>query len=260
MRLFIAKLFQLITAVHRLALDMTTEDFELVFAYVAEFDRFLRVMLEAEEKILYPECEKDLKKRPGYETSKLHPDNRREIKEMVYRFLSNMTDDNLKEVPAMNVAQILQQSADELCRELLEYFATKERDIPRIFQKSTRGAKEKTRMEGRLIRFFDDLGKEMYYCAMLIMPLGAQDVRDEFAERHFAKSKREMLRSEAKFLKETLFSIPKSFDDAAHKYVSRFSVHKFMKHYRSDKDSDVLTELTEWNAWGLWFKKTYRYR
>lgn len=244
-RLFISRLFEVITAVHRLVLDMTEDDFDLLFSFIAEFDRFVRVLLEAEDKILYPECDKELKKAADYQNHKLNPEVRGNTKVVIYQLLSNITNEDLRLVPAMTVAATLQENVDKLSSRLMEYFVVKEHELPRILCKSMRGHKEKNRLEGRLLKFFDDLDKQFYYTTLLITPLQSEDVRTDFEERHFAKTKREAFREEVQRVNDTLLSIPKAFDQAAAKYESRFSMQTFLQHYGQNRDPDIATEIIE---------------
>lgn len=242
-RLFISKLFEILSATHRLALDMTADDFRKLFAFIAEFDRYLRVLLDAEDKILYPEVESALKKRSDFHSHRLNPSLRLATKKKLYSLLDAFTDPTLKTTPSVTVATRLQETLDLLWTELLDYFTCKEAELPRILAKSTRAPKEKNRLESRLIKYFEDINHEFHYTAILTAPLRNDDVRIDFEERHFSKSKREQYRDAAKHLDDTLFSIPNSFTAAASKYEARFSMKLFLENYGTDRDTEATTEL-----------------
>ena len=244
-RTLISKLFEILVGTHIMCLDMTENDFEKLFAFISEFDCYLRVLLDAEEKILYQEVEGWLKKMADYQSHPLHPKNRALTKEKMYCLLDELTDEKLRTTPSVIAADKLQQAADLLSTQLLEYFSLKEKMLPKFLAKSIRGIKEKTRLEGRLIKYFEELSQEFRYTAILMCCLGNDDVRNEFKERHFSKAKRDVLTQAADYLEVTLLEVPRAFNRAAKMYEERFSMKTFVENYGTDRDVEAVTEIFE---------------
>lgn len=242
-RMFISLLFESLTATHIMALDMTKSDFSQLFSLISHFRLYLSVLLDAEDKILYAELDPILKKRQDYSAYPLNPSIRNRTRANISSLLCDITHQTLQTTPSIIVAQTLQTKLDALSTELQAYFKPKENDLPRILVKSIRGAKEKTRMEKRLIKYFDGLHQEMFFTALLITPLQNEQVRIDFEQRHFSKHKIQQLRAEVSRLENTLFSIPKQFDKAARKYESRFSMNAFLENYGTDRDLKASTEI-----------------
>lgn len=242
-RTFISEVFGILTAIHRLALDMTAADFQKLFFFIGEFEKYTRAILAAEEKILYPEVDGSLKKRKAYTSHILHPTNRAERKLRIGDLLSSLSDPIVMQQPSVAVASKFQVTVDELSRQLLDYFSAKESELPRILARSIRGSKEKNRIEGRLIKYFHELKQEYYYTALLTLPLHSEDVRADFEERHFSKSARPQFRSAVKNVQDSLIAIPRAFDKAAQTYEARFSMAAFLEHYGKDRDADATTNL-----------------
>lgn len=244
-RTLISKLFDILAGTHVMCLDMTENDFEKLFAFVSEFDCYLRVLFDAEEKILYQEVDGWLKKLADYQSHPLHPKNRALVKEKIYCLLDELTDEKLRMTPSVIVAEKMLQAADLLSTQLLEHFSLKEKVIPKLLVKSIRGIKEKTRLEGRLIKYFEELNQEFHYTAILMCCLVNEDVRKEFIERHFSKAKRDDLIQAADDLEITLMEVPKAFDRAAKMYEDKFSMKAFVENYGKDRDGEAVTELRE---------------
>lgn len=244
-RLFLSHAFELISAVHRLALDMTQPDFDNVFGFLTQFGAFTIALFDAEDKILYPEVDSALKKIDGYDSHPLHPTIRQKSKKTICACFRSFEDTTLHTAPSMQICQAIQSTMDTLSGLLLEYFASKESELPRIIKKSIRGPKEKNRHEARLIKYFAELGMEMHYSALLISPLNLPAVREDFEERHFSKDKREEFRKATFTLENTLFSVPTVFAQAATKYESRFGMESFLKNYGKDRDLDTTTTIMD---------------
>lgn len=245
-RCLVSKIFELISSAHRLALDMTIEDFDNLFAFLKQFHQFVTLILQAEDKILYPDMEAALKKRPDYHSHALHPSARNTTKSKMYSLLRNITDQKLKYTPSVTVIHILQHTIDKLSSQLLEYFSIKESILPRIIFNSIRGSKEKTRMEARLIKYFEERTKQEYfYTALLTIPLNNEQVRAEFEERHFYKSKRQFYRQAVQQVQNSLLAIPTIFENAAKKYEHTFSMKTFVETYGTDRNLYETTQLVE---------------
>ncbi|PXF45903.1 hypothetical protein BWQ96_04338 [Gracilariopsis chorda] len=245
-RCLVSAAFELIGAAHRLALDMTVPDFDQLFAFLSEFDHFIRVIFDSEEKVLYPEMEHALKKRADYSTFALHPSSRAATRAHVHALLNQLTDEELRHTPSVTAIRLLQQTMDSLSTQLLDYFNVKECTLPRVFFRSFRGCKEKNRMETRLIRYFEDANNEYYYSALLTLPLNNEQVRLDFEERHFARqNKRESYRHAVNAVQGTLLAIPRRFEQAARSYEQRFSVKTFVEKYGTDRDQHATTQLVD---------------
>lgn len=242
-RTFISEVFGVLTAIHRLALDMTEADFQKLFFFLGEFQKYTRAVLEAEEKILYPEVDGSLKKRKDYASHILHPKNRAERKLRISNLLVTLTDAVVTEQCSVSIASTLQVTVDELARQLLDYFSAKESELPRLFARAIRGSKEKNRMEGRLIKHFEELKQEYYYTALLALPLHSADVRADFEDRHFTKTARAQFQKAVRHVQESLIAIPRAFDIAAREYEARFSMAAFLEHYGKDRDADATTRM-----------------
>ncbi|KAI0567332.1 hypothetical protein FGB62_3g243 [Gracilaria domingensis] len=246
LRCLVSNVFELLAAAHRLALDMTESDFQQLFTFLAEFDHFARVVFDAEQKILFPEVEPALKKRTDYNTHALHPNLRATTISVIHALLDKLTDKSLNETPSLTVIHILQTTMDKLSTTLLDYFAVKETVLPRILFRSYRGAKEKNRMEARLIKFFEEANHQYYYTALLTLPLNNEQVRLDFEERHFAKpNHRQQYRDAVSIVQTTLTAIPTQFQHAARQYEQRFSMKTFVEKYGTDRDHHVTTHLVE---------------
>lgn len=246
LRCLVSAAFELIGAAHRLALDMTVSDFDQLFAFLTEFAHFVRVILEAEEKVLYPEVDHALKKRADFSTFALHPSSRAAKRAHVEALLKQLTDEQLEHMASVSVIRLLQQTMDSLSTQLLDYFNIKESTLPRLVFRSFRGAKEKNRMEARLIRFFEEANNEYYYSALLTIPLNNEQVRADFEDRHFGKqSRREAYRHAVKAVDGTLLAVPRRFEQAARLYEQRFSVKTFVEKYGTDRDEHATTQLVD---------------
>ncbi|CDF38589.1 unnamed protein product [Chondrus crispus] len=243
-RTLISEVFGLLTSVHRLALDMTRADFDNLFLFLAEFQAYTAALLAAEDRLVYPEVEAALRKRPDYAAHVLHPTHRAERKNDIARLLAALTDPTLHYLQAVAVANTLQATVDELSRQLLDYFSAQEAVLPRIFAHSMRGSREKNKMEAKLIKYFADAGHEFYYTALLALPLHSQEVRADFEERHFAKPARaHQFRTAVKRVQDSLIAIPRAFDAAASDYETKFSMAAFLENYGKDRDVDATTTM-----------------
>lgn len=243
-RTFISEVFSTLTSVHRLALDMTDADFQKLFYFLEEFQKYTQTVLEAEEKILYPEVDGALKKRLEDPNHALHPKTRAERKRQISELLLSLTDNELRAKRSVTIASTLQRNMDELSRKLLDYFSAKEAELPKVlFGRAVRGSKEKNRMEKRLIKLFAEHKVEFHYTALLALPLHSEDVRADFEDRHFTKSERTQFRDAVKQVQQSLFAIPRAFEDAARGYEARFSMAAFLEHYGKDRDADATTQI-----------------
>lgn len=257
MRMLLSKLFAMVTTVNRLALDMSTEDFTKLFAFISQLYRYIRTLLEAEEKILYPVVESGLRRIDGFSiTHPLHPLTRAANKERMVSLLvalmdegkSNNNDTNKSgddKVNNIQKAAAIQKKLDKFTSELLDYFATKEKLLPPIVAKSMRGMRERNRMERLLIKFFAELGEEYYYSAMLAIPLQMKEVRDDFISRHFKNTKKkELFHVAVRTIEESLFGVANAFERASKKYESRFSMQEFLSHYGHVEIEDSEENIT----------------
>lgn len=242
-RTFISEVFGLLTSVCRLSLDMTEKDFEKVVFFLGEFARYTRVILESEEKILYPEVDSALKKRANYAESILNPNNRAERRQNIIKLLTSLTNREVMEMPSVAIARSLQDMVDEISSQMFDYFSTKESELPRLVAKAFRGPKEKNKMESKMIKYFGDLKKLYYFTAFLALPLHTEEVRADFEERHFSKNERTQFARAVKNMKESVMAIPKAFDNAARNYESRFSMAAFLENYDMDSDAEMTTQV-----------------
>lgn len=234
-RTLITSGFDLLISVYRLSLDMTDKDFKLLFKYLLEFVDFTKVILESEEKVLYPEIEKELKKRKDYEDLLVNMNNRKQRKQEIIRLLCSLIDDRMMNQASVIIAITLQEKLDEISLQMFDYFKNKENILPKLFIKSTRGMKEKTRMENKLIRYLSQitssLDRQYDYMAYLVLPLHTDQVRIDFEERHFNKNQRNHFANSVQRVRYEIMNIPKAFQDAASNYESRFSMAAFLQHY-----------------------------
>lgn len=230
-RTLLQHMFSIATAVQRLVLDMTAEDFDKAFAFAGELDRYMQVVLEAEEKILYPMVDGALKKVDGYLEHALHPGRRAATKERVRVLLGKMVGRDIRADASVAIATEWRRSLDGLSRELLEYFAVKEEILPAFVQMSIRGSREKKRLERHLLRFFSECGAEFHYAALLTCPFHLEGVRADFEERHFPREKRAQYRAAVAHVNDVLFEVARSFDRASEKYEAKFSMQTFLTHY-----------------------------
>lgn len=244
-RTLISEVFAMLGAIHVLALDMTKEDFKKAFFFLGEFVDYTKAILDAEEKIIFPEVESSLKKQvENYANHALHPSNRAEKKKNIARQLSAVTAQELGSQPSVTISRNLQKTLDEVSRQLLDYFSIKERELPRCFARSIRGSRDKNRLEGCLIDYFGSMKREHYYTALLTMHLQNADVILDFEHRHFPKERGcAKYRKAARNVKECLTGIPRAFEQAASKYEGRFSVGQFLEHYGKDRDVEVKTQV-----------------
>eukprot|EP00177_Eucheuma_denticulatum_P006405 GFKZ01011689.1.p2 GENE.GFKZ01011689.1~~GFKZ01011689.1.p2 ORF type:complete len:333 (+),score=54.05 GFKZ01011689.1:339-1337(+) len=240
-RTFISDVFGLLTSVYRLSLDMTERDFQYVLAFLGEFAAYSNAILLSEEKILYPEVDAALRKRVDFKKHVLHPKNRAERRRTILAMLRSLTSEETIGNPSVTVATLLQNKLDEICFQMFDYFSTKERELPKILARTFRGPKEKNRMEGKLIKHFDDLNMKYQYTAFLALPLHTDEVRADFEDRHFTKNERVLFGNAVQHMKEVVMSTPKAFDVAAQTYENRFSMAAFLEHYGKDKDVNVTT-------------------
>lgn len=244
-RTLISELFALLAAVHRLSLDMTAGDFETLFRFLREFAGYTRAVLGAEERVVWAEVDGALRRRADdYAGHALHPARRAERVRRVGALLDGLMPEALSGVGAVAAAAGLQRTADELARQLLEYFAVEEREVPRYFARSIRGPKDKTRLEGRVIEYFGSLKQEYHYAALLTMHLQNEQVRLDFEQRHFGKAgARGRFRAAARRVRDEIQGIPRAFEAAARRYEARFSVGEFLQHYGKDRDVEARTQI-----------------
>lgn len=242
-RTFISEVFGLLTAVSRLSLDMTDKDFEKVFFFLREFTLYARVILESEEKVLYPEVDGALKKKANYSDSILHPKNRAERRQCIIQLLTVLTNREVMEMPSVTIAKSLQETVDEISLQMFDYFSTKESELPKLLAKAFRGPKEKNKMESKLIKYFADSKKQYQYTAFLALPLHTEEVRADFEDRHFSKNERAHFARAVRNMRETVMAIPKAFDDAARNYESRFSMAAFLENYDVGSDAEMAMQV-----------------
>lgn len=248
-RVLLTELFSATTAAHRLALDMTARDFETYyFEYFAVFAKFAMAVLAAEESVLYTEVDSGLKKLPDYSTHALNPSHRLKTKTQITDALMavlalRQTHHDYSSVTIVNKCQL---HLGSFARLALEYFGVKESVLPRILVKGIRGAKEKTKMESKLMDILEVEGgtPQFLHSALLAVPLNSEAVRNEFEERHFSRApQRAAFRGSVEFVETAVLAIPIAFVSAAETYRQRFSVNTFLDHYGKDRDADETTEL-----------------
>lgn len=239
-RILLSRLFSIITIVQRLALDMTRDDFAKVFAYIHQFDHYIRVLFEAEEKILYPSVASGLRRVEKYASNHpLHPAARAVMKQGLGTRLIKLHEIQPMDISNIEKASLLQKAVDEFASTLLDYYSAKEKLLPRIVETSVRGSRERTRMERHLIKFFANLDLEFRFSVLLTVPLKTEEVRKEFINRHFSTAKRKLFNEAEAEVEKSFFSVPKEFEKAAAKYESKFSMDEFLSHYGQVDEAEI---------------------
>lgn len=232
LRLLMLHLFTILSAMQRLAIDMTHDDFKKAFGFISEFNCYLRVLFEAEEKILYKLVENKLKRMKNYETNPLHPIKRAVTKSRIIDLFDNVMADDVRRNPSADTATEIHARVDKFASQLLQYFYDKECTLPGFVSKSLRGSRERTRLEGQLIDFFRQLGLEAHYSAILAFPLRLQKVRNDFSRRHFpSQSKKQDFENAVQHVNQNIFGVAKSFEAASRQYESVFSLNEFLTSY-----------------------------
>lgn len=231
-RTLLSKLFAIVTTVKRLALDMTESDFQKLFAFSKQFQHYVTVLLEADEKILYPTVEGSLRRLPDYNPAyALHPTNRAAtVRELKLQMANIQSIEHKRESNVEKVA-CLQTCVDAFASQLMEYYNKKERAIPGIVETSVRGSRERTRLERHLLKFFATLGLEFRFAVLLAAPLQTEEVRVQFLNRHFSTAKKKLFKEAEEHVDESFFEVAKAFERAADKYEARFSMNEFLTRY-----------------------------
>lgn len=253
-RQLLSHLFTMTSAVQRLALDMTLDDFTKLFSFVSQTQRYVRVLFEAEEKILYPLVEQKLRKVQDFGPEHpLHPDKRRLTKRRVVDLMCNINISN-NATPTTETAIAIQSKVDKFASSILVYYVQKERLLPKLISTSLIGSRLRTKMEQRLIRFFAQLDDEFYYTALLIAPLRSEEVRQEFVRTHFpGKKKKKLFESSVRDVEDVLFGVTAAFERASRKYELRFSMDEFLSMYGTEADHGdesalITVELDEYDT------------
>lgn len=270
-RMLLSKLYSVVNAARQLSIDMTRADYEKFYAFASQVRRYIQVLLEAEEKILYPCVEKKfptqierfsdthMLSRVARQAKKSHIlatltrcieyiHDRSSIDKQIsapavtssmFETMVTLEDDENRKA----FSDYVQRMIDRFSPGLLEYFAMKERCIPKILKNSIRGVRERNRAERRLIKFFKDLGDEFYYSAILAMPLQMLEVREDFMRKHFrASQRRNAFLDSVSQVEKTLLGTAEGFEKAAEEYQTRFSFAEYAG-YR-EYDGGELSALT----------------
>lgn len=237
-RRILSHLFTMTSAVQRLALDMTPSDFAKLFAFVSQVQLYVRILLEAEEKILYPVVDRKLRKLQDFSPDHpLYPDKRRLTKRRIEDLLSKINTSNDVLTPTTNTAAGIQFKVDKFASCILDYYVHKERVLPKLIATSIAGSRLRTKLEHKLIRFFAQLGDEFYYTALLAAPLRSDEVRQEFVRTHFPGSKKKVsFQSYVRDVEDVFFGVSTAFERALRKYESRFSIDEFLSMYGTEPD------------------------
>lgn len=247
-RALLSKLFSMLNASVKIALDMSASDFERVRVYLAHFHRYISAVFEAEEKFLYTTFEGAMKRRvEGFNSEHpLYPDCRKRTKREVIDAVSSLLNDQLmldrvasvteSENGRMQLAEKVREQVDGFCSKLLVYFSEKEKVMPKLVFSSIRGDRERNRQERLIIKFFSKLNKgedEFFFAAILAVPLKVEVVREDFTRRHFGTSgrKRDAFLSAVDNVNNKLLGVVDLFEDAEKKYKSKFSVEEFLSYY-----------------------------
>lgn len=237
-RRILSHLFTTTSAVQRLALDMTPNDFAKLFAFVSQVHLYIRILFEAEEKILYPVVDRKLRKLSSYSPEHpLHPNKRRLTKQRVEDLLSKINTSNNVLAPTKETAALIQNKVDKFASTILDYYVHKERALPKLIATSVIGSRLRAKLEHKLIQFFAQLGDEFYYTALLIAPLRSDEVRQEFIKTHFPGEKKKVsFQSSVRDVEDVFFGVTAAFERAASKYESRFSIGEFLSIYGTEVD------------------------
>lgn len=242
-------LFTTFTAMYKMSLDLTESDFELFYKYLAAQCDFYKALIEAEEVALYSHIHGEISLRRLVRDSQiqvLNSDFRLAIKKEIFGHLNDALQHRYTLLPAMQMLGEIRNSIDLFAKKVLDYFADKERNLPKLLSRSLRGSKEKTRYEARLISYL--LGKPQGYLhvVLLLQTLTNQDVREEFMQRHFPKQEqRSSFENAATIVHEDILKIPASIQLSAQRYEKRFSMRVFMKHYGRDNEiEDAIKVIT----------------
>lgn len=239
-----SELFTSLIGMNKMSLDLTEEDFQLFFRYLAVIVDFFKLILEGEEAALYPFIGGERKKKNEEGIQVLNEDYRIGLKNELFLLLDEALKYRFTNSPSMETLNNIGIALDSFAKKTLDYFTEKERNLPRLLQKAIRGSREKTKYEQRLIAFLLEKPKGHQMLAILLQTLFSADVRAEFMTRHFPRDEQKATLQKA--LSETeagVLSLPKVFDTAAKKYERRFSIGTFMEHYGQDRDEEAQTEL-----------------
>jgi hypothetical protein len=243
MRKQMSDVFTSLTAMHKMALDLTEDDFQLFFRYLAAMVDFFKACLEGEEVALYPHMHGERKKRGGDGGRVLNAEYRGRLKRELCDALDEAMKYRFTHSPAVETVGSVTAALDRFGKKALDYFSEKEHELPKLLAKAIRGSKEKTRFEARLIAFFLTKPKGQQLVVLLVQTLFSADVRVEFIGRHFETDDQKCALEKALFETENgLLQIPKAFEDAAQKYERRFSIGTFIEHYGQDRE-EARTEL-----------------
>jgi hypothetical protein len=240
--------YSTLIAMHKMALDVTENDFQLFYGYLANVFEFFVAIFQGEEEALYEHIRADsgLKSKiMGTEEIKvLDPEHRGQVKKEILTHLEECMKYRYVVVPSLEALAHVQASIDAFSRKALDYFAEKEESFPKFLAKSIRGSKEKNRYEARLIAFLLMKPRGNRFVAMLAQVLVSPEVRGDFCERHFPKPEQKASFDESVVeMDSEVNAFAKAIEAAAQTYEKCFSIGTFMEHYGKDRDPDTTTEL-----------------
>lgn len=239
-----SELFTSLIGMNKMSLDLTEDDFQLFFRYLAVVVEFFKVILEGEEAALYPHVGGERKKRGEDGIRVLNGDYRFGLKKELFGLLDEALKYRFTHSPSIETLNNIGTALDAFSKKTLDYFTEKETSLPKILAKAIRGSREKTKYEQRLITFILEKPKGHLMVAILLQTLFSTEVRAEFISRNFPRDEQKATLYKALSEAESgILSLPAVFDMAAKKYERRFSIGTFMEHYGQDRDEEAQTEL-----------------
>lgn len=237
----LTNVFTVLTSMHKMALDLTEQDFQLFYWYASVQIDFFKALLDAEEEALYGHFGSVFK---GRSTGVFDVAKRASTKKEIVKQFDDVLRKRHLVLPSIDTLGSLLESFDASSRLMLGYFREKEEVIPGVLEKSPRGEKDKTRYESRLIDLLLQRPRGQLLVALLAHALVNPDVRRDFVERHFeGKEQRQRFFQSVASVSRDVLPVADAFQKAAAKYERAFSMGTFMEYYGQDRDHEATTEL-----------------
>lgn len=236
-RRLLAQLFTATSALHTMALDATARDVSLYAMLVAQCARFFEAILACEEAALYAEAEQSLLRRVALGGAALAPQARAASRTRLRALVDSvaLVAREAPKTPTICLATKARFALFDLAAAAQTYFRAKEKVLPRLLSKSFRSQRIRTRIEARVLEALSREDGGLKFAALLLCSLSSVEVVREFAGRHFAHDeagrKAFLCARESLHAQGGLLSIAVTFEEAAKKYATRFSVKRFLDDY-----------------------------
>lgn len=232
--------FTIANALGKMSLDVAESDLARVYAWLGTLQSFVQAVLKAEDRLLYPLVDNNVKKTktkegaPVYLPELLSVRGRREARATIMDLLETARktrDVATGETAAKIVA--LRYALDQFGANVLDYFSVMEKFVPKLLKGTLRkGHKDKDKLEKKL---FDMLLSESHgsiLAALLLQCIESRSRRAEFVNKCIRKERdRAAFRSHVKRVEGTHMQLARCFDDISTKYERRFNVNTFLERY-----------------------------